>query len=904
MALEKTKSVQVGTKNKKKNEKFGKVKLPRRDINSTINPDLSNLRKPIDTSVSTLYHISKLLEDATEEVKSILSYECDIIYECRICRSLFRSIANFVSHKREYCKEKFNITLHRNMWDDLNTISAFGSVIHTCQTKETVIKNNLTNDRILRSQVSKETHKRDLTAVVDKLLKKQEENMRNNFYSKSDIENIITPKDQHIYLKAIDTNSSAVYQTIESSQAITNVTDLIAREMTESQSVMDRNSTTLEKSELEKNYNPIQADTNNKDDKMPAYKSSTNSLVCTIFHKLTNEQVRKLRSQIEEIPFDRETAATQCFKKGRPTRTSASEKIKHNSLANNDKEQERISHSESDVKDLSCNGFEEKEVLSAHSQYYQALIAAYSEVKSEINLSDRTSSDLILKDDNYELKNELKDTDATTDTNIKSSTNEDSSNTNSDRTSSPSDIAIYVQDVATLSNEDWDILEHNDNYLSDRNLTNNNNVLPTISPPTVRQNIDDEPPVLEPYISQPSEIVSQDTKEMDFIDLEINHEEGNTLSPNDEKRTIDLNEEDIIEVQQDRSESQPSHSMQSDETELTLSIKNKIAAMTNFQRLQCLLCKRKFISTTSLRRHMANHIKWYRYRCKLCDFKCFFKCDCVAHCNKMHNAQNNPTLIAEMVGEIPQDEYTCKTYENVIMDLMNTRKKLNDLDVVDKVASSSQSEICENLSDSNDANSRAAVHKEETATTKERITDSCESVQDKNVSTEVTGEDTMVCTNLEEYMANRSPGKLDVHPDLKRMVMEVILGSNDANSAAKQADSDKSVSDISNEAGGDTQINDNEISTESIDNTTVTYCSVTSDSKPQRPVRKRIKLLCEDFIYDLGNTQFRKESSKGSSSFHIAGKSPTKQHLNLCDSDTLTNVRKKAKLYNRAVNSN
>lgn len=123
MALEKIKTMQTGTKSKEKNGKFGKVKFPKKDTNSTINPDLSNLRKPIDTSISTLYHISKLLEDSTEEIKSILTYECDVIYECRICRSLFRSIVNLISHKREYCREKFNITLHKNIWDDLNTVS-------------------------------------------------------------------------------------------------------------------------------------------------------------------------------------------------------------------------------------------------------------------------------------------------------------------------------------------------------------------------------------------------------------------------------------------------------------------------------------------------------------------------------------------------------------------------------------------------------------------------------------------------------------------------------------------------------------------------------------------------------------------------------------------------------------
>lgn len=120
MPLQKSKTVQAKPKMKKKNDKLGKAKLPAKDTNSTINPDLSSLRKPIDTSLSALYQVSKLLENGTDEVKSLLSYECDVIYECRICRSLFRSIVNLISHKREYCREKFNITLHRNVLENFN----------------------------------------------------------------------------------------------------------------------------------------------------------------------------------------------------------------------------------------------------------------------------------------------------------------------------------------------------------------------------------------------------------------------------------------------------------------------------------------------------------------------------------------------------------------------------------------------------------------------------------------------------------------------------------------------------------------------------------------------------------------------------------------------------------------
>lgn len=121
--FQKMKSVQTKGKSKKRNEKLDKIKLSTKDTNGIVNPDLSSLRKPIDTSVSDLCQVSKLLENGTDEVKSILSYECNIIYECRTCHSLFRSIINLISHKREYCRKKFDITLHRGILHNYNSVS-------------------------------------------------------------------------------------------------------------------------------------------------------------------------------------------------------------------------------------------------------------------------------------------------------------------------------------------------------------------------------------------------------------------------------------------------------------------------------------------------------------------------------------------------------------------------------------------------------------------------------------------------------------------------------------------------------------------------------------------------------------------------------------------------------------
>lgn len=94
--------------------RFARVKFGNKETSADITQtDLSQLRKPIDISVSSLIQVTKLLEIGGDEIKTMLAYECDVIYECRVCRSLFRSLANFISHKRVYCREKFNVSLCR-----------------------------------------------------------------------------------------------------------------------------------------------------------------------------------------------------------------------------------------------------------------------------------------------------------------------------------------------------------------------------------------------------------------------------------------------------------------------------------------------------------------------------------------------------------------------------------------------------------------------------------------------------------------------------------------------------------------------------------------------------------------------------------------------------------------------
>lgn len=101
----------VDRKVKNRPDADGKSEKPEKSEDSAI------LHPPIDISVSGLRQISQIFEKGTSELQDLLSFECDVILECKVCRNLFRSLANFLSHKRVYCTAQHqtsNQLLHTN----------------------------------------------------------------------------------------------------------------------------------------------------------------------------------------------------------------------------------------------------------------------------------------------------------------------------------------------------------------------------------------------------------------------------------------------------------------------------------------------------------------------------------------------------------------------------------------------------------------------------------------------------------------------------------------------------------------------------------------------------------------------------------------------------------------------
>merc|ERR1711872_190213 len=70
-------------------------------------PDASVLKPGIPTTVTGLRQAILALQSATLEVKRYMLDEACIIYECKTCHNMFRSLANLIAHKRSFCRNKY-----------------------------------------------------------------------------------------------------------------------------------------------------------------------------------------------------------------------------------------------------------------------------------------------------------------------------------------------------------------------------------------------------------------------------------------------------------------------------------------------------------------------------------------------------------------------------------------------------------------------------------------------------------------------------------------------------------------------------------------------------------------------------------------------------------------------------
>lgn len=132
----------------------------------------------------------------------LLANECDIIYECKACRNIFRSLANFISHKRTYCTTNFNSSQHfhfRQNDQDIATIIEHSDV----------------------QSSSKETkeHVRDLGSIIDRLMRREQTSQvitLSDLYDQASqnlTQDEVIKKKQILQLDRMVNSDVAVYQT-------------------------------------------------------------------------------------------------------------------------------------------------------------------------------------------------------------------------------------------------------------------------------------------------------------------------------------------------------------------------------------------------------------------------------------------------------------------------------------------------------------------------------------------------------------------------------------------------------------------------------------------------------------------------------------------------------------------
>ncbi|KAG5871156.1 hypothetical protein JTB14_020190 [Gonioctena quinquepunctata] len=209
-----------------------------------------------DLSIPKCYncqgYFHKKLNCKEKMVKNYITYECDIMYECRICKTIYRSLANFILHKRNYCREKFKST---------NLINGNCAIQDYADSQEPPEKINILESRPLVtpdpiSTSEQNTTKGGLSPVIEKLKQKQEINQLTREILCRDLSNenananevtSLPVTNNDFLLEEIATNNAAVFQTMLQSMPSEDVrkTEFMKSEVMEIHGILDSDEAVL-----------------------------------------------------------------------------------------------------------------------------------------------------------------------------------------------------------------------------------------------------------------------------------------------------------------------------------------------------------------------------------------------------------------------------------------------------------------------------------------------------------------------------------------------------------------------------------------------------------------------------------------------------------------------------------
>ncbi|XP_076338788.1 uncharacterized protein LOC143240359 [Tachypleus tridentatus] len=190
--------------------------------------DHSVLQTPFSLGVPSVSRVLQYLRNGTQEVKDVILNECNLIYECKVCRSLFRSLANLLAHKRFYCKKFSNESFgHIDKKASLSVSDESVKKRSSLDAQKDLTSDDTSPPHIdcCNSSVQTEENKeRDVTGIP--IVKES------SFYIDSlqkDLKKKICYEEIAVDLKPIEGNSNAVFQVIKSSQVDTKTSNEMLR---------------------------------------------------------------------------------------------------------------------------------------------------------------------------------------------------------------------------------------------------------------------------------------------------------------------------------------------------------------------------------------------------------------------------------------------------------------------------------------------------------------------------------------------------------------------------------------------------------------------------------------------------------------------------------------------------
>lgn len=190
-------------------------------------PDSALLRPSIKTSVTGVRQIIKALE-SSHEIRDYLLNEVNVVYECKVCMNMFRSLANLTAHKRSYCLEKYEEVNHVFSSKAGAEAASLRTVIVEGELVETVIPEDntenlspsldLLKDAGLISELEGRSPnnrllppKKSLTSVVERLAARKSAEHRNDVRNKIDTETNSSSTDM-VLMEPIDQTVKAQFQ--------------------------------------------------------------------------------------------------------------------------------------------------------------------------------------------------------------------------------------------------------------------------------------------------------------------------------------------------------------------------------------------------------------------------------------------------------------------------------------------------------------------------------------------------------------------------------------------------------------------------------------------------------------------------------------------------------------------